>query len=152
MQSSPKEGGLGHSGYVFVAHKVAAKTRTRLSTSCFTAYVQMHQALNQVTTLVLLISIRLTPARPPWPWGKASRSSLFKRMGELNRPLHWRLLSTCLAKIKVDIFVPIWLPVLCVCPWLEFWGSEGWDLEPKVSMLYLSFLSAGSNTVSHTFL
>lgn len=101
-----------------MAHRVAAKTRTRLSTSCFTAYVQMRQALNQVTTLVLRISTRPTAARPSWPRGKASHPSLFNRVGELNRPLHRRLLSTCLATNEVDIFVPIWLPVLCVCPLL----------------------------------
>lgn len=68
---------------------------------------------------------RLSSLFPSGPPSKASQStreglhsSLFNRVGEFNRAPRRRLLSTRLAKNKVDISVPIWLPVLCVCPLL----------------------------------
>lgn len=99
-------------------------------------------------------SLRPTAAGPPCPRGKAHHSSLLSRAGEFNRLLHQKLLSTCLAKKKVDYFGPcLAISSLCVSFVSQnVEGQEGCVLEPEVPMLHLSFPSPGINRGGRTYL
>lgn len=135
----PKGGGAGHSPGCFtgIQGHCAGRARTGLYTSSLTACAQTWRALKWP------LSSSLCPPgplrQPPCAQGKAHCCSLFGWTGEFNRPLHRRLLSTCLAKPGPQLAVH---SVSFVSQNSE--GQEGWVLEPKGSALTFSPYHQGS--------